>query len=250
MAAQLLSPWLKPGVLRRDLIILCNQANEGGLQLMLSRQDKTNTSLNHILKCCAILFLFFISILIVACSGNGSSQVDPGTPVVTVTINLQNIGSPTPPLSPYYCGGWATDTSPPFSSTSTVSIYGKFTQNVDGNPVGVGNASATATIQWPDGTTDTMTATTTSDGLAIFPVLIKASAVNKLVTIMIQFTSTQGAYCQIPSAAYFTAILVSPTPTKTAIPSPTNSATPSGSPTPVGSGTPTGTPSTSPTKGP
>ena len=214
---------------------------------MLSRQDKTNTFLNLLIKCSAISFLFFISVLIVACSGNGSSQVDPGTPVVTVTINLgQNIGSPTPPLSPYYCGGWATDTSPPFSSKSTVSIYGKFTQIVDGNPVGVGNASAIATIQWPDGTTDTMTATTTSDGLAIFPVLIKASAVNKLVTIMIQFTSTQGATCQIPSAAYFTAILVSPTPTKTAVPSPTNSGTPSGSPTPAGSVTPIGTPTIGP----
>lgn len=214
---------------------------------MLSRQDKTNTFLNLIIKCSAITFLFFFSILIVACSGNGSSQVDPGTPVVTVTIKLgQNIGSPTPTLNNYYCGGWATDTSPPFSSTSTVSIYGKFTQIVDGNPVGVGNASATATIQWPDGTTDTKTATTTSDGLAVFPVLIKASAVNKLVTIMIQFTSTQGATCQIPSAAYFTAILVSPKPTKTTVPSPTNSGTPSGSPTPAGSVTPTGTPTIGP----
>lgn len=218
---------------------------------MISRQNKINTLLNLIIKCSAISFLFFISILIVACSANGSSQVDPGTPVVTVTINLgQNIGSPTPTLSNYYCGGWATDTSPPFSSTSTVSIYGKFTQIIDGNPVGVGNASATATIQWPDGTSDTMTATTTSDGLAVFPVLIKASAVHKLVTIMIQFTSTQGVTCQIPSAAYFTAILVSPTPTKTAVPSPTNSGTPSGSPTPGGTVTPTGTPSTTPTIGP
>ena len=206
---------------------------------MFSRQGKTNTFLNLIIKCSAISFLFLISILIVACSANGSSQVDPGTPIATVTIKLgQDIGSPTPPLNGYYCGGWATDTSPPFSSTSTVSVYGKFTQIVDGNPVGVGGASAIATIQWPDGTTDTKAATTTSDGLAVFPVLIKASAINKLVTINIQFTSTQNVQCTIPSAAYFTAILVSPTPTNTAVPSPT----PSGSSTPGGTVTPTGSP--------
>jgi len=213
---------------------------------MFSRQGKTNTFLNLIIKCSAISFLFLISILIVACSANGSSQVDPGTPIATVTIKLgQVIGSPTPPLNGYYCGGWATDTSPPFSSTSTVSVYGKFTQIVDGNPVGVGGASAIATIQWPDGTTDTMSVTTTSDGLAVFPVAIKASAINKLVTIIISFTSAQGfLLCTIPSAAYFTAILVSPTPTKTAVPA----TTPSGSPTPGGTVTPTGSPSPSPTK--
>lgn len=207
---------------------------------MISRQGKTNTFLNFIIKCSAISFLCLTSILIVACSSNGGSQVDPGTPIVTVTIKLgQDIASPTPALSKYYCGGWATDTSPPFTSTSTVSIYGKFTQIVDGNPVGVGGASATATVQWPDGTSDTQTATTTSDGLAVFPVLMKASAINKLVTIMIQFTSAN-AQCTIPSAAYFTAILVSPTPTKTAVPSTT----------PGGAGTPTGSPSPSPTKKP
>ena len=214
---------------------------------MLSQQDKTKTLLNLTFKCSAISFLSFMSILIVACSSNGSSQLNPGTPVVTVTIKLgQDTGSPTPTLSPYYCGGWATDTSPLFSSTSTVSIFGKFTQIVDGNPVGVLDATATATIQWPDGTSDTMTTTTTSDGLAVFPVAIKPSAVNKLVTISINFASPK-ATCKIPSAAYFTAILVSPTPTKTAVPSP--SGTPTGSPTPVGTGTPTVTPSPVPTKG-
>jgi hypothetical protein len=215
---------------------------------MLSQQDKTKTLLNFILKCSAISFLFFISILIVACSSNGSSQLNPGTPVVTVTIKLgQDTGSPTPTLSPYYCGGWATDTSPLFSSTSTVSIFGKYTKVVDGNPVGVGNASATATIQWPDGTTDTMPATTTSDGLAVFPVAIQPSAINKLVTISITFTIPGVKPCTIPSVAYFTAILVSPSPTKTAGPSPTGSLTPVGTGTPTG--TPTVTPSPSPTNG-
>jgi len=214
---------------------------------MLSNQDKTNTLFNLIVKCSAIFFLFFISILIVACSSNGTSQLNPGTPVVTVTIKLgQDIGSPTPTLSPYYCGGWATNTSPSFSSTSTVSIFGKFIRNVDGNPVGIGGATATATIQWPDGTSDTMTTTTSSDGLAVFPVPIKPSAINKLVTISIAFTKAGIKQCTIPSEAYFTPILVSPTTMKTAVPS--TSTTPSGSPTTLGTGTPTFIPSHLPTK--
>ena len=208
---------------------------------MLSNQDKTNTLLKLIIKFSALFFLFPISILIVACSSNTTGQLNLGTPVVTVTIKLgQDAGSPTPTLSPYYCGGWATDTSPAFSTTNTVSVFGKFTQIIDGNPEGVGGATATAQILWPDGTSDTMTETTTSDGLAVFPVAIKPSAINKLVTINIEFTSPQ-AKCSIPQAAYFTAILISPTPTKTAVSSPT------GSPTPVGSGTPTGTTSPTPT---
>ena len=232
---------------------LYNQAYESGLQLMLSQQNKTNTLLNLIIKCGAIFFLFFMSILIVACSSNGASQLNPGTPVVTVTIKLgQDTGSPTPMLSPYYCGGWATDTSPPFSTTSVVNVFGKFTHivkvNNTENPEGVGNATATAYILWPDGTSDTLTATTTSDGLAVFPVAIKPSALNKLVTITITFTIPGVKPCTIPSAAYFTAILVSPTPTNTAVPSPTG--TPTGSPTPGGTVTPTGTPRVTPTPSP
>jgi hypothetical protein len=216
---------------------------------MLSRQDKTNNHFNFIVKFSAIFFLFFISILIVACSSNGTSQLNPGTPVVTVTIKLgQDIGSPTPTLSQFYCGGWATDTSPAFTSTSTVSVFGKFTQIIDGNPEGIGGATATASILWPDGTSDTMTTTTTSDGLAVFPVAIKPSAVNKLVTISITFTSAQ-ATCTIPSAAYFTAILISPTPNKKAKPSPSATSTGSPIPIPIGSSTPTVTTSPTPPAG-
>ena len=208
---------------------------------MLSQQPKKNNTLALYVKLSAILFLLCLSILVVACSGSDSSQQDPVTPVVSVTINLgQVIGSPTPPLKAYYCGGWATDTSPPFDQTSVVSVFGKLTHIVDivdGNPEGVGGATARATINWPDRTTDIMTATTTSDGLAVFPVAVKASAINKVVTIQITFAipnSTRS--CTIPSAAYFTAILVSPTPSNTAMPSATNSATPSDTPF---SGTPT-----------
>jgi len=207
---------------------------------MLSQQPKKNNTLALYVKLSAILFLLCLSILVVPGSGRDSTQQDPVTPVVSVTINLgQVIGSPTPPLKAYYCGGWATDTSPPFDQTSVVSVFGKFTHIVDGNPEGVGYAAASATINWPDGTTDTMKATTTTDGLAVFPVAVKASAINKVVTIQITFQITLPTglvKCSIPSAAYFTAILVSPTPSNTAMPSATNSATPSDTPF---SGTPT-----------
>src|SRR5260370_4666051 len=203
---------------------------------MLSQQPKKNNTLAIYVKLSAILVLLCLSILVVGCSGRDSRQQDPVPPVVSVQINLgQVIGSPTPPLKAYYCGGWATDTSPPFDQTSVVSVFGKFTHIVDGNPEGVGGAIASATINWPDGTTDTMKATTTPDGLAVFPVAVKASAINKVVTIQISFT-TRPVTCSIPSAAYFTAILVSPTPSNTAMPSATNSATPSDTPF---SGTPT-----------
>src|SRR6266516_2978460 len=219
---------------------------------MLSRQHKHNTLITLLIKAGAISFLLLLSILIVACSGSGGSQVDPGTPIATVTMNLgQLIGSPTPPLKDYYCGGWATDTSPAFNPTSFVSVFGKFTHIMDdGNPEGVGGAQATANIQWPDGTGETLTATTTSDGLAVFPVAIKPSTLNKLVTIWITFTIPNVNPCTIPSAAYFTAILLSPMPTNTALPSSTATGTPSVTPTPGGTVTPTGTPRSTPTPKP
>src|SRR6266516_7338291 len=221
---------------------------------MLSRQHNNNTLITLLIKAGAISFLLLLSILIVACSGSGGSQVDPGTPIATVTMNLgQLIGSPTPPLKDYYCGGWATDTSPAFNPTSFVSVFGKFTHVVDGNPEGVGGAQATANIQWLDGTSEPLTATTTSDGLAVFPVAIKPSMLNKLVTISITFTitlDTKLITCTIPSAAYFTAILLSPMPTNTALPSSTATGTPSVTPTPGGTVSPTGTPRSTPTPKP
>jgi hypothetical protein len=217
--------------------------------MQLQRPEK-NTTLSLYLKSAAIIFLLFLSILVVACGSNNSgSQVNLGTPVATITINLgQAIGSPTPSLKDYYCGAWATDTTPLYNPKSVVSVYGKFTHNVDGNPQGVGGATATATIFWPDNTTDTMKVTTTLDGLAVFPIAIKPSALYKEVLIQITFTTAQGIGCTIPQAAYFVAIVVSPTATNTAMPSPTDTVTPSLTPSPGGTGTPTTTPSVTPTK--
>jgi len=180
---------------------------------MISRQSKTNTFLNRIIKCSAISFLFFTSILIVACSANGGSQIDPGTPIVTVTIRLgQDITSPTPTLSNYYCGGWATDTSPGYSAKGMVTVYGKFTQTVSGNPVGVANASVVATVLWPDGSTETEKTTTSGDGLAVFTIPMQTSFLNHLVQVQMTFSSPTGYTCNIPQAAFFTLLLVSATP--------------------------------------
>ena len=224
---------------------------------MQLQQPKKN-ALSLYLKFGALVFLLFLSVLIAACSSNcGSTQLNPGTPVATVTINLNQFGgSPTPPLKAYYCGGWATDTTPAFNPNSIVNVYGKFIHNdVDGNPVGVPNVTATATILWPDGSYSTLTATTTSDGLAVFPVAIKANSLFKevLVRIDFQITSSTGQVvsCTVPlGAAFFTPIQASPTPTSTAMPSATPSVTPSVSPTAGGTTTPTTTPSPTPTTKP
>jgi hypothetical protein len=223
---------------------------------MQLQQPQKNT-LSLYLKFGALVFLLFLSVLIAACSSNGgSTQLNPGTPVATVTINLNQFsGSPTPPLKAYYCGGWATDTTPAFNPNSIVNVYGKVTQNVYGNPVGVPNVTATATILWPDGSQSTLTATTTLDGLAVFPVAIKANSLFKEVLVQIDFqiTSSTGQVisCKVPlGAVFFTPIQASPTPTSTAMPSATPSVTPSASPTAGGTTTPTTTPSPTPTTKP
>ena len=213
------------------------------------KQWQKNTSLFFFIKCGSIALFFILSILVVSC-GSSSAQVTPANPVVTVTIHLGEIsGSPTPQFPDYACGGWATNTSPPFSLSSKVDVYAKFTHTVEGNPVGVEGATGTAIILWPDGTTDTLSATTGSDGLATFPVALKPIALNKIVLIQISFSKQGVPSCSIPQAAYFTAILVSPTPSAT--PSSTVSSTPtfpSGTPTGTPSGTPSATPK--PTKTP
>src|SRR5262249_42148566 len=108
------------------------------------------------LKCGSVLFLFLISVLIVACGANNTASV-PGAPPVTVTINLdQTFSSPTPKLPDYSCGAWITESTPIFNPTGTVQVYAKFVHNADGNPVGVGNVTATATILWPGNTQQQM----------------------------------------------------------------------------------------------
>ncbi len=177
-------------------------------------------------KCSGVVLLMLSMVLIVSC-GSDTSQNAPGTPVATITIRFgQFSGSPTPDLNGFYCGGWATNTTPPYSMNGIEYIY-------------------VATILWPDGSTQVENATTGSDGIAVFAIPLRPSAINHLVQIQITFTSGSET-CTIPSAAYFTAIVASPTATNTAMPSPTTTSTPTvtptGSLTPVGTGIPTITP--------
>lgn len=209
---------------------------------MRSQPDRNKTSLPILLKCAGICLLLLLTVIVVAC-GSDTTQAVPSTPVATLTVVFgQFNASPTPQLAPYYCGGWATDTTPAYSPNSVINVYGKYTHTVDGNPVGVGGASAIAKVLWPDGNSVIEQTTTSSDGLAVFSITMQASAINHVVLIQMTFTTPNVPSCVLTSPAFFTAILVSPTPTNTAMPSPTNSVTPSVSPTPGGTGTPIGLP--------
>ncbi|HLX56214.1 MAG TPA: hypothetical protein VKR83_04250, partial [Ktedonobacteraceae bacterium] len=90
------------------------------------------------------------------------------------------------------------------------------------------------------------------DGLAVFSVTMQPSAINHVVLVQMMFTDPKtGSTCNLSSPAFFTAIIVSPTPSSTSTLSPT--ASPFGSPTPGGSPTvspPTLTPSPTRTKTP
>jgi len=181
--------------------------------MWLHRSNYHRLSLPLLCKCGGIGFLFFLTWIVMACGGP-TSQNGPGTPAATLTIVFgQARTSPVPSLLPYYCGGWATDATKPYAANGVVNVYGKFTQtDTNQNPVGVEGATATATILWPDQSTQTITATTTSDGLATFSIPLKASAINHLVLIQITFVKGN-VTCHIQQAAFFTAILASATPT-------------------------------------
>ena len=182
------------------------------------KQLKSHTSFAFYCKCSAIVFFFTLCVLIVACGTSTNSQVDPGNQSVTVTIDLNGSnGSPTPPLPDYLCGAWVTNNSPgvnPDNSNSLISVFAKFVHTVNNNPVGVDGATATAQIDWPDGTTDTATAKTTPDGLAVIPIVLKPNSVNKIVLVQVTFTKDGISPCQVPQPAYFTPVLASPTVTQ------------------------------------
>src|SRR5579883_527708 len=198
-----------------------------------------------LLKSGSVCFLFLISVLIVACGANNSAQV-PGSPPVTVTINLdQTFGSPTPALPPYSCGAWATQSTPAYAPNAIVDVYAKFVQNVNGNPVGMGGAHAVAYVSWPDGTSSQIPETTTSDGLAVFPIPLQPSALKGIVLVAVSFTSADGQHtCSVTQnqRAFFTAIQVSPTASP--------SSSPTGSPSVGPTDTPTDSPSPSASPGP
>lgn len=181
--------------------------------LHLLKQRKTGSSLALYVKCGAIFALFALSILVVACGNNGTdTNID--NPAVTVTINLGDNGSPTPPIPKYSCNAWVTNTTPSVYSNA-IAVYAKYTQIVDSNPVGVGGATAQADVLWPDGNSTIVTVQTTSDGLAVFPVSIanRSADLDKIVLVTVQFTGGGAPNCTVGAnqAAFFTLIVASPT---------------------------------------
>lgn len=185
---------------------------------MRSQSNSCNTSFPLLLKYGASLLCLFLMVVVVACGGESSHYVSV-TPEATFTVVFgQDTTSPTPTLLPYYCGGWATETTPGYSAKGVVMIYGKFTYTVLGNPEGVANASAVATVIWPDGSTETEQETTSGDGLAVFTIPLRPSALNHLVQVQMIFTSPTGYTCRIPQAAYFTAITATSTPSASPTP--------------------------------
>lgn len=187
-------------------------------------------------KCGSLLFLLLVSVLVAACGANNTAQV-PGAPPVTVTINLNRIfASPTPPLPPYSCGAWTTEATPGYYQGAVVDVYAKYVQNVNGNPQGMNQATAIASVYWPDGSVVTLPAVhTTSDGLAVFQIPLQPSAVNHVVLVGVSFTSADGSRtCNVSESqrAFFTAQLATPSATAA-------SASPTTNPFPTPSGIPT-----------
>src|SRR5438270_11527024 len=217
------------------------------MRLQFWQQGKVSISLSLHLKCGAIFLLFLLSVLIVAC-GSNASNTNLGQPAATVTINLdQSNSSPTPPLPEYSCSAWTTNTSPGMN-TPTIGVYAKFVHNVNVNPQGVYPASGTATVLWPDGNIVNVSANTTSDGLAVFPVSTanRSADLNKIVLVTVAFQGPTGVPPCIVSAdraAFFTLVIASGTISGTSSPTVgttgTATGTPTGSPTPTVSPTPT-----------
>jgi hypothetical protein len=188
------------------------------------------------IQCTAIYVLFGLSVLVVACGGP-TTNTDLGQPQVTVTINLdQANGPPTPPLPQYSCSAWVTNTTPNINGTTTVDVYAKFEHNLNGNPVGVFPAQGTASVLWPEGLVN-ISANTTSDGLAVFPVSIanRKGDLNKIVLVTVTFSGPQGIPpCVVTAerAAFFSLVIASATPSSHAGTPPTATVSPSPSPSP------------------
>jgi len=195
---------------------------------------QTSFSFSFYLKCGAVALLLLLCGLIAACGSNSDNQANSSNPLANGTIDINGSdSSPTPPMSPYLCGAWVTNTSPAFSPDRPISVFAKYVQTNTpqnpGNPVGVDGATGIATIQWPDGSTESVTTKTTADGLAVFPILVKPNAANKIVLVQVSFSKNGADPCTVPQPAYFTPILVSPTAT----PQPTDTGGSFDTPTPI-----------------
>jgi hypothetical protein len=157
--------------------------------------------------------LFVLSVLVVACGADtNTTTVNLNGPVVTVTINMNNKRvSPTPTLSPVWCGAWASQTTPSFNNGDTVvTVYGKFVQNDKGNPIGIDGATVNATVYWAGGAPASYTATTARDGTATFkiPTDNQDNAINRVTLVTMQFAKNGVGTCTVSQdrAAFFTIV--------------------------------------------
>jgi hypothetical protein len=185
------------------------------MKTQIRKESKIYSRLSLYAKCGAISLLLILSILVVACGGNTQTNTTPvnlNGPVVTVTIKMGNsLASPTPTLPPYWCGAWPAQATPTFNKGKTkVTIYAKFVQNNNGNPQGVDGASATAIVNWADGTTDQLQVTTGTDGLATFTFSTANhdNALNKVSLVTVTFTKTGINQCVVDQdrSAFFTLV--------------------------------------------
>jgi hypothetical protein len=174
---------------------------------------RSSSRLSLGVKAGALLMLFVLSVLVVACGTNANTTTaNLNGPVVTVTINMTNKNvSPTPPLSSVWCGAWAPQTTPSFNNGNTdVIVNGKFVQNDRGNPIGVDGATVQATVYWPSGATASYMATTAHDGSTSFkiPTDNQDSAINRVTLVIMQFHKEGVGDCSVAQdrAAFFTLI--------------------------------------------
>ncbi|GHO45653.1 hypothetical protein [Ktedonospora formicarum] len=213
-------------------------------------KPKRSRAASLYLKCAAFLTLTVFSVLIIACGADPNSISANTQPQVTVTfdvnsIHKQSTGTTTPN---HWCGAWVTQTSPAYSGDpqqKTLGINGTFTKNNGGNPQGMAGATATAIIHWGDGSQDTLTGTTSSDGLVVLAASTAGheGAIGKTSIVTVTFTGADGSTCQVDQdrAAFFSLAKATATPKPSPSPSPTK-------PTPPWKKTPTITvPPTCPT---
>jgi hypothetical protein len=216
------------------------------MQSHIWKKWKTGFTFSLSAKCGIALLLILLSVLVVACGGGtGANVANLGDPQATMTIKMDaNLGSPTPALPGEWCGAWVTNPTPS-STATTIAVYAKFTKNVNGNPAGIGSATGTAHVMWTPGDIETYTATTTSDGLVVFPVSIanKTFAINTITLVTVTFQKAGMPDCTVDQnrAAFFTLIRVTPTPGAKKTPTPKQNGTPpaQGGATPTVTGTPT-----------
>jgi hypothetical protein len=204
------------------------------------KKTRATQTFSFHLKCSVVLFLLIISLAVEACSSassnTGTTITNLGAPPVTVTIQFDHNLTALPTQPPYLCGAWLTNTSPNFIPGSIIPVYAKFVHLVNGNPQGVANATAIATLHLANGTLPTtLTATTTgTDGLAIFSFTLPndPNIANRNNLVSVSFTGPDGSTCVVDKGkeAYFTPMMVTPKAVATATPATTPATTPAAAP--------------------